>query len=67
MIALDAVVRILRRVMIFVGEKVIDHAQQQRGRIRGDLKRSFATAGCILKNLVPAETVRHFDTYRSMT
>jgi hypothetical protein len=42
-IALDPVVRILRRVMKSLWEEFADDAQQRCGQIRGDLPRSLAT------------------------
>ena len=55
-VALDAVVRILRGVVERVGEKFVDDAQQRCGQIRGDLLRS-----CTAREHRLEERGRHWD------
>jgi hypothetical protein len=50
-VALDAVVRILRGVVERVGEKVVDNAQQRCGQISRHLSRSFAASQHRLEEL----------------
>lgn len=66
-VALDPIVRILRRVVENVGKEFVDDMQQRCSQIGGDTCRAFAARQHRLEELGGRGDVASFDTNTSMT